>query len=376
MDEAKAQRVLHNYAEIAHASYRDALTTARGLDEAVRALTEAPSESTLARAKQAWIFARIPYVQTETFRFYDGPIDEVEPWLNSWPIDENLVDLGENVVVAKLRAEAPSIVGDVVRHPHLSEELLLAWNEQPSETSITTGYHVIEFLLWGPDTDADGPGARSFTDYVIGPNAPLAARRAEYLRLTTRLLIRHLAHVTDAWKPDVPSNYRAQFTSWPVREALAKVFKGMGVLSGVELAGERLTVAYETKEQENEHSCFSDTSSADAFGNALGVENLCLGQYRAVDGTLREGEGVCALVEAADAALGRRLRSEIRASVRAARAIPSPFDQAFLGSDERPGRKAIRATIRALAAQSDTLARSAQRLGLDLGLSLARGAKP
>ena len=59
-------------------SYKKAADDARKLAGAVDAFLAAPSEDSLKAARQAWVAARPAYLKTESFRFYDGPIEEVE----------------------------------------------------------------------------------------------------------------------------------------------------------------------------------------------------------------------------------------------------------------------------------------------------------
>jgi putative iron-regulated protein len=159
----------------------------------------------------------------------------------------------------------------------------------------------------------------------------------------------------------------------PARTALTLALKGMGSLSGPELAGERLTVAYETKDQENEHSCFSDTTHADLVGNALRIQNLCTGRYERADGSVLSGPGLCDAIEARDATLGQRLRADLAASVAAVRAIPPPFDQAILGNDETPSRKLVQRSIAAFEEQTKTITRVAAKLDLKMTLAVVGG---
>jgi putative iron-regulated protein len=189
------------------------------------------------------------------------------------------------------------------------------------------------------------------------------------LRAATELLINQLSEVRDAWAPGVQGNYRGKFLRLPLSEALGLAIKGMGSLSGPELSGERLTVPYETKDQENEHSCFSDTTQLDLAHDALGIENVCLGRYQRQGAPSLTGPGVCDVIALRDAPLAQRLKQEIAASVRATERIPAPFDQAILGDDNAPGRKAIRSAIEALQRQTETLAKVAATF--DIRVSLA-----
>ena len=356
---------LRTYADIAQAAYADSASEARKLLAAIDALAASPGDATLAATRKAWLAARHPYQQTEPLRFYDGPIDRTELLINTWPIDENFVEGAAD-------SGARGIVDDEQKYPELSAGLLSSLNAKDGETSISTGYHVIEFLLWGKDTNPDGPGARPAGDYDP-KSSPLAERRARYLRLSTELLISELDELVQAWAPDRADNYRSRFLAMPSLDAFALAVKGMGALSGPELAGERLTVAYETKDQENEHSCFSDNTQQDLADNGLGLQNVCSGRYTRMDGSTLSGAGLCAAIAVRDRALGERLEREITASLTALRAIPAPFDRALAGNDETPSRKAVQSAIKALTAQTATLAKVAARYDLKLSFPAAKG---
>ncbi len=331
-----AAQGLTTYADIARAGYDDALTGAEQLRGAIEGLLASPSPGTLSVARYAWRAARVPYLQTETYRFYEGPIDRVEMLVNTWPIDEGYVE---------------QVIADTRRYPTLEPAVLVKLNAQAGETSISTGYHVIEFLLWGRDGNDDGPGARPASDFVE------SERMRTYLRQASQLLVDHLRQVAEAWR----GPYRAQFLALPPKQALALALRGMGALSGPELSGERLTVPYETRDKENEQSCFSDTTDEDVKLDARGVQNVCLGRYAHKDRAEIKGTGICTLVSALDAKLGKALQDEIEASVRAAATIPAPFDRAL--NDEGQGREAIKNTIDALQAQTETITRALAVLG-------------
>jgi putative iron-regulated protein len=366
-DAAAATAALRGYADLAFAEYSDAAEGARNLLRAVESLVEAPSEAGLRDARAAWISSRVPYAQTEAFRFYGGPIDRVELLVNTWPIDESVIESE----IGRL-----GIIDDEKTYPELDEEHLSALNMKEGETSVTTGFHAIEFLLWGKDESADGPGNRPYTDYVVDAAKPrndaasrIARRRGTYLLSVTRLLARHLDSVAAEWAEGKSDSYRARFLALPFQDALGFALKGMGTLSGAELSGERLTVAYETKDQENEHSCFSDNTQADLVNDALGLWNLCVGKYERRRGAL-DRKGLCSVVSTVDAELGRNLRDAIEGGVSAARAIPSPFDRAILGSDAEPGRVAVKRAIVAFEAEARVLTKAAEALGATAPLAV------
>ena len=353
------REVVRQYAAIASASYEDSLAAARQLQQKIAAMLAAPSAPALEDARRAWLAARVPYLQTEAFRFYDGPIDAVEGGINAWPIDEHYVDYVADDPEA-------GIVNAVKKFPRITREIIVSLNEREGEKNISTGFHAIEFLLWGQDLSTNGPGDRPWQDFT--DETKHASRRCEYLRLAAALLVDNLQTVTTAWAEGVTNNYRAEWLALNPDEALGRMFKGIGALSGPELAGERLTVPYETKEQEDEHSCFSDNTHHDVIYDVLGVQNVYLGRYIRTDGTRIQGPAPHDLLSQTDPVFADRLAAQIEASLSAARGIPAPFDQAILGINTSPGRVAIKKTFTSLQAQADLIARAASRLSIHLTL--------
>ncbi|MEX2580982.1 MAG: imelysin family protein [Verrucomicrobiales bacterium] len=333
------RELVENYGEIVHASYRDSLAEANRLEEAIAAFLEDPDEAGLEAAKKAWIAARQPYLQTEAYRFYAGPIDDdddgPEPMINGWPMDEYHVDYVEG-------APEAGIVGDVSNYPEIDKDLVARLNEKAGETAITSGYHAIEFLLWGQDTNADGPGDRPATDYTTAKHAD---RRATYLTVCADLLTDHLAYLVSEWVPGKDDNFRAEFAGRPPLEAARSILYGIHFLAGKELAGERLLVAWDTQEQEDEHSCFSDTTDQDARYDAKGIENVYRGRYETLDGKTISGPGARALAEILMPGKVEDYDAKMDAVIESVGEIPAPFDQAILGDDEVPGRRAIMTAV-------------------------------
>lgn len=350
--------VIQNYANGAHALYSQSLASAQEMDAAIDTFLANPTPATLEAAKRAWLRARDDYGPTEVLRFYGGPIDNEEDGpeglLNAWPMDEAYVDYVDGDASAGIIND-PSIAIDAAT--------LVSLNEEGGEANVSTGWHAIEFLLWGQDMDANGPGARPLEDYTTNPNAD---RRAEYLRVSSDLLLAHLQDMVNAWAPGA-SNYRAQFVAMDADQALANIITGAGALSKGELAGERMFVAYSERSQEDEHSCFSDNTNADIIGNARGVRMVITGDYGSV-----VGPGVLDLFAAQNPELAQRLELEIAASVDATRRIPAPFDQHLTDTapDSGFGRGQVLRAIQALEKQADTIVEGAQAFGLTINTSV------
>ena len=352
-----------HYAGLLEAEYQDSLALTLRLETNVEIFLKNPGAENLAAARQAWTDCREPYLQSEVGRFYDGPIDGIEGYINAWPIDENYLDY-------TVAAPDAGIINQLAAHPEITREVIIGANEKEGEKTVSTGFHAIEFLLWGQDLYADSPGRRPFSDYVDGNAGPglHAARRRLYLHLLVQLLAEHLQIVVNQWQPGHPENYRARLLAMPPDAALEKIFTGLGNLSGSELSGERLLVPYTTKSQENEHSCFSDTTHLDLVRNEVGIQDVFLGRYVRANGTMLQGAGLLDVVERIDSKLAKKLRQQLAVGVADLKAIPPPFDQAILGDGSAPGRVAIKKSLDALQLQTASIVRAAAALGLQINL--------
>ena len=354
--------VIGTYASIVHASYDDSLAGVRGLQAAIGRFLESPSPATLENAKTAWLAAREPYGQTEAYRFYGGPIDDadgLEPLINAWPLDEGYVDYVED-------APGSGIINDPAGFPTIDPELLVSMNEAGAEENVSTGFHAIEFLLWGQDLSALGPGTRPHTDYLEA-ESPGAARRAAYLRTAADLLVEHMEEVTVAWAPDRAGNYRSAFEAMDPDEALRSMLVGIGVLSKSELAGERMFTAYDNQDQEDEHSCFSDNTHRDIIANARGIANVYEGRYLRTDGSVIDGPGLDDLLSSVDPELASALGALLAESLAMVDRIPVPFDQAIIDPGTRP---VVLETVYVLQALGDRIAEAGTRLGLTINTAL------
>jgi len=349
------------YADGVHASYAASLASAETMDAAIDAFIADPSDETMTAAKDAWLAARDDYGPTEAFRFYGGPIDDEEDGpeglINAWPMDEAYVDYVAGDPGA-------GIVNNPDEFPTIDAALLTDANESGGEANISTGWHAIEFLLWGQDLNEDGPGERPASDYVDADNAD---RRATYLSEVSDLLLVHLGGLVDDWDPAGDGNYYDTFTSADPEESMTDIITGIGELSRGELAGERMNVAYEARSQEDEHSCFADNTHNDIIANAVGIQMVLMGDYPGgVD-----GPGVLDVIRDVDAELADQLQAEVDASVAAVEAIPAPFDQHLRDGvpDSDPGRQAILTGITSLEDQTPTIVAAAEALGLTINVT-------
>jgi putative iron-regulated protein len=267
------------------------------------------------------LISRESYGQTEAFRLSNGPIDAEEGWvadsygalegqLNAWPLDENMIDYTIDADGKRTSGNIIDTVGKfnpggedstVVDVTKITVDAITALNENGGEANVATGYHAIEFLLWGQDQDysnflkdgiTSGPltaGNRLLSDFTSDKDAP---RRLAYLQAAANKIVADLEVIKGAWNKDINGTnglYRAAFLgnltgdeaakNIDSKEALKQVIAGLGVFIKSELANERIAVAVLTPSEEDEHSCFSDNTHRDILTNYLGFKNLLTSTY-------------------------------------------------------------------------------------------------
>jgi putative iron-regulated protein len=349
--------VVSTYSSMVFAGYQDAMIDAQNLEQAINTFVADPTESNFEMTKEMWLVSRESYGPTEAFRFANGPIDAEdgpEGLLNAWPLDEVYVDYVED-------APNAGIINDLETYPTLDKALLESLNEAGGEANISIGYHAIEFLLWGQDlTDPSEmlPGQRKYTDFVSGENGTASNqdRRRQYLVLCADLLTDHLQLMIDQWA--VGGAYRSTIDNANVEEVLSNMLTAIATLSKSELGGERMFVAYDNQDQEDEHSCFSDNTDRDIRLNLDGIANVYRGSYKNISGVSLED-----LIKEADASLGDEVSAALVAAESAVFATADPFDFAIFDGAERPK---VLAAVTALQTLGDKLVQGAAALGLSI----------
>lgn len=377
------ESVIRHYADMAHAKYSDSLAAAKALDSSIDAFLANPGEANLNMAKAAWLAARVPYQQTEVYRFGNAIVDDWEGRVNAWPLDEGLIDYVDagygtesdenSLYVANVVANASFVVdGKTVDASVISADLIQNHLQEAGgiEANVATGYHAIEFLLWGQDlngTDA-GSGNRPHTDYGIeNCTNGNCDRRGQYLAVATELLVSDLEEMTANWEENGAA--RKALIEGRAQDGLRAVLTGMGSLSYGELAGERMKLGLLLGDPEEEHDCFSDNTHNSHYHNALGIQNVYLGTYRRIDGTTLAGPSLSDLLAAKDAGLNAELASDLRATIAAMGRMveraetEEAYDQ-MIASKNEAGNAVVQAAIDALVRQTKSIERAIASLEL------------
>jgi putative iron-regulated protein len=376
--------VLDTYANIAAAKYADSLSAAQALEQAVNALVASPSEATLSAARTAWLAARVPYQQTEVYRFGNAIVDDWEGSVNAWPLDEGLIDYvdaayggptdaNELAALNVIANPAVTIAGQAIDASAITPALIAdTLNEADGiETNVARGYHAIEFLLWGKDLNGIGPGAgiRPFSDYVQGDGCTNGNcdRRADYLLAATELLVSDLEYMAAEWADGGAARASVMADDGT---GLVAMLTGMGSLSYGEQAGERMRLGLMLNDAEEEHDCFSDNTHNSHYYNGQGVQNVYLGRYVRTDGTVIEGPSLAALLAETNPALDTEMRARLDASMVALGAIKTAAEGGFaydmmLAQGNAEGEALIMAGVNGLIDQTRSIERIVTALGLD-----------
>lgn len=379
--------VVGTYADVALATYEDALSTARDLQKSVTALVKDPSRHTLEAAKSAWLQARVPYQQTEAFRFGNPIVDAWEGRVNAWPLDEGMIDYvdasygtesdaNSYYVVNVIANQQLSVGGKVVDTTDITPTLLreVLHEADGNEANVSTGYHAIEFLLWGQDLNGSGPapagrsgtpqerhsGNRPHTDFDVAQcTGGHCDRRAKYLTVATDMLVSDLEEMVSNWQPAGAARKAVQDDP---KAGLIAMLTGLGSLSYGELAGERIKLGLMLHDPEEEHDCFSDNTHNSHFYDQVGMMNVYLGRYVRVDGSTVKGPSLSDLVKQRDAALDREMSAKLDATLTAMQALKQraetveTYDQMIAQGNEQ-GNAVVQAVIDGLVAQTRTIER-------------------
>ncbi len=376
--------VLSHYSDLAHAMYSDSLLTAKELQKRIDILIDKPTDDNLNASRVAWKEARVPYMQTEAYRFGNTIVDDWEGNVNSWPLDEGLIDYTaasygdeseENLFyTANIIANKSLTIGGIeIDASQITKELLSETLHEVDEVeaNVAIGYHAVEFLLWGQDLNGTGAGAgqRPASDYDVdnctGGNCD---RRAAYLKAVVDLLVDDLQWMVNQWA--VGGEGRNAVMTGNLEVNLANIFTGMGSLSYGELAGERMKLGLLLHDPEEEHDCFSDNTHWSHYYNALGIRNVYTGSYKRIDGTITSGPSLADLVAKKDANVDKELLRHLDISIVKMQVLVDAaengeaYDQ-MLAEGNASGNAIIKAAVNALVTQTTYIEKAVVAMGLE-----------
>jgi putative iron-regulated protein len=379
---ADTASVIETYADVAHAKYEDALKTAVALEQAIDKLIAEPTDANLKAARQAWLDSRAPYQQTEGYRFGNPIVDDWEGKVNAWPLDEGLIDYvadsygtesDENpIYTANVIANTSiSFGGETIDTSKITKELLADQLHEAadSEANVATGYHAIEFLLWGQDLNGTGPGAgnRPASDYdQANCTNGNCDRRAAYLKTAASLLVDDLKEMVGNWTADGAA--RKALRDAGGNTALGMMFTGLGSLSYGELAGERMKLGLILHDPEEEHDCFSDNTHNSHYYDEVGMIAIYEGSYKRIDGSMVKGASLSELVKAVSSEADAGVRAAMANAEAKLRKVKDTADSGkmaydqMIGDGNAEGNKMVQEAIDGLIAQTRAVEKAVDAL--------------
>ena len=325
----------NSYADLVSHYYNAVALSTKEMNNAIIKFIQAPDNNSLINAKNKWIEARIVYGITEAFRFYGGPIDGVNKYgeegpeglINAWPLNEAYIDYVQG------NPEAGIINNTSLE---INAETIIAANMSEDDADVSTGWHAIEFLLWGQDFSLETAGIREASDYL--PTNEVNVRRRAYLVATSTLLLEHVNWLAEQWSEN--GEGRKSFIA--KEDPGGAILTGIATLAGFELSSERIATALDSGDPEDEHSCFSDQTHNDVKANFNGIKNVYLGKGQ--NGKSFK-PSISEFVMENDIKLHENIMQVINNTDDTINNITVPFDKMLSEPKNGPGRQAAEKTV-------------------------------
>ncbi|WP_374306205.1 imelysin family protein [Methylocella sp.] len=380
------REVIVHYADLAHVMYESSYLAAKDMQGAINAFLAAPSAEALRKARDAWKAARNPYQQTEPYRFGNKIVDAWEGNVNAWPLDEGLIDYVDKASYGESSDENPLYTANIIASKtirvgkktidvsKITGDLLHQLNSAGGvEANVASGWHAVEFLLWGQNLHKEGTvaGERPYTDYDLkNCTNDHCDRRAQYLKVATDRLVADLMEMAASWGPK--GEARAALFKKSDKQGLAVIFTGLGSLSYGELAGERMKLGLMLHDTEEAHDCFSNNTQNAHYYDEVGIRDVYYGRYAKADGAEVTGPSVADLVRAADPKIADEIDAKSDAALAALKKLKDVADSGEILYDRMllegntKGNQLIQDGVDALVAQAHAIERGVAALKLQI----------
>ena len=180
-------------------------------------------------------------------------------------------------------------------------------------------------------------------------------------------MIDDLEWMVSQWTGDGPARY-GLVNGQPER-LVRTLFTGMGSLSYGELAGERMKLGLLLHDPEEEHDCFADNTHNSHYYDALGIQNVYLGRYKRVDGSMVEGASISDLVKSKAVSTDSALRDALADTMKKMTVMVERAEQVeaydqMIGEGNKEGNAVVQAAIDALLVQTKAIERAVAAVDL------------
>lgn len=276
---------------VIYATYADMAAKANILYSNCVNFAASSSASDLAAAKQSWRDVRSAWEQSEGFLFGPVSVDNIDPRIDTWPIDFQRLD---SVLATSVPFNATYVDG-------LEESL--------------KGFHPIEYLLFGQN------GNKTESQF--------SAREKDFLIALADNVKTLCDNAKSAWNPATANNYTSVYanagsgTIYPtVRSAYEETIDAMaGICS--EVANGKIAEPFNAVDASLEESPFAQNSLADFTNNIRSVQNVYLGKY------IADGKGLEDLIKANNIAMDGAIKTKIASAITSLSNITVPFGTAI-----------------------------------------------
>ncbi|MEJ1239842.1 imelysin family protein [Chryseolinea sp. T2] len=280
-------------AAIAQATYNDlAAKTTTLYSQVLELAKDGATNTELDACRATWKSARQAWEQSESFLFGPVSTDNIDPRIDTWPV--NFTDLD-----AQLNSD---------------NEFTEAYIDDLEDA--LKGFHPIEYLIFGEN------GAKTAEQ--------LSARDIEYLKGLALNLKSLTSDLDESWDPSSSGNYHTIFTTAGSGNSIyptqAAAFEELVIaMAGIcdEVANGKIGEVYAAQDPTLEESPFAKNSITDFTNNIKGVQNVYLGKYAA------DGRGLEDMVRAYNLGLDNDVKLKMSTAIEALGKITVPFGEAI-----------------------------------------------
>ncbi|MDB9761628.1 iron-regulated protein [Alphaproteobacteria bacterium] len=337
--------VAESYVNLVSHYYGEVYIRTNNMHKSINMFLKYPTEENLQNVKNKWIKARKIYGITEAFRFYGGPIDGVNQYgeegpeglINAWPLNEAYIDY-------VMGNDSSGIISNLSYE--INAETIIASNMSEDDADVSTGWHAIEFLLWGQDNSIESPGTRKASDYE--GSGVIKERRRAYLKEASDLLLEHISWLNTQWL----YNGKGRTGFLEKSDPGGAILTGIATLAGFELSSERIATALDSGDPEDEHSCFSDQTHHDIRANFNGIRNIYLGIGL---NSKKFSPSISEIVAKKNPALNSAIIKLLEKTSNSIDKITIPFDKMLSEPESGLGRMAAEETVSNLLAIAEKI---------------------
>ena len=337
--------IAQSYVNLVSHYYNEVYVRTNNMHKSVNMFLKYPTEDNLEHVKNKWIEARKVYGITEAFRFYGGPIDGVNQYgeegpeglINAWPLNEAYIDY-------VMGNDSSGIISNLSYE--INAKTIIASNMSEDDADVSTGWHAIEFLLWGQDSSIESPGNRKASDYA--GSGIIKERRRAYLKEASDLLLEHINWLNTQWS----YNGKGRAIFLEKSDPGGAILTGIATLAGFELSSERIATALDSGDPEDEHSCFSDQTHHDIRANFNGIRNVYLGIGL---NSIKFSPSISQIIAEKSPALDKAIIALLEKTSNSIDNITIPFDKMLSEPENGLGRVAAEETVSNLLAIAEKI---------------------